>query len=181
MGGSSSQRRTYPHMSLIHAFSIEDMYTPQFLDAFQENTSYSQEPNREESLVDAVATSLSKMKKLTKARQKRMIQSDDAPRPKWKESELSKFAAHSGGGSKRYKSFGSSSFNTEFREASINLNTNVGDSDEDERASGLSSMNDEELARLMVTKMTTQEKEQRDAFIEIKMREVECRERELAA
>ncbi|GKE93532.1 hypothetical protein Tco_1574627 [Tanacetum coccineum] len=32
----------------------------------------------------------------------------------------------------------------------------------------------------MVTEMTTQEKEQRDAFIEIKRREVKCRERELA-
>ncbi|GKA44800.1 hypothetical protein Tco_0737596 [Tanacetum coccineum] len=52
--------------------------------------------------------------------------------PKWKQSELPKFAAESGGGSKRYKSSGSSSFNTESREASINLNTNVGDNDEDE-------------------------------------------------
>ncbi|GKD36797.1 reverse transcriptase domain-containing protein [Tanacetum coccineum] len=45
--------------------------------------------------------------------------------PKWKQSELPKFAAESGGGSKRYKSSGFSSFNTEFGEASINLNTNV--------------------------------------------------------
>ncbi|GKG06897.1 hypothetical protein Tco_0329866, partial [Tanacetum coccineum] len=36
------------------------------------------------------------------------------------------------GGSKRYKSSGSSSFNTEFGEASINLNANVGDDEEDE-------------------------------------------------
>ncbi|GKG55242.1 hypothetical protein Tco_0571882, partial [Tanacetum coccineum] len=35
-------------------------------------------------------------------------------------------------GSKRHKSSGSSSFNTESGDASINLNTNVGDNDEDE-------------------------------------------------
>ncbi|GKE67814.1 hypothetical protein Tco_1521975, partial [Tanacetum coccineum] len=107
------------------------------------------------------------------------------------------------GGSKRHKSSGSSSFNIESRKASINLNTNAGNNDEDEvqeirrpmgrdkardaakkkgsRASGSSSMNDEALARLMVTEMAAQEKEQRDAFIEIKMRDVECCEREVAA
>ncbi|GKC26748.1 putative reverse transcriptase domain-containing protein [Tanacetum coccineum] len=122
--------------------------------------------------------------------------------PKLKQSEFPKFAAKSGGGSKRYKSSGSSSFNIESEEASINLNTNVGGNDEDEvqeirrpmgsdkardaakkqwsRASGSSSKNNEALARLMVTEMTTQEKEQRDAFIKIKRREVKCRERELA-
>ncbi|GJZ05311.1 ABC transporter B family member 15-like protein [Tanacetum coccineum] len=42
-------------------------------------------------------------------------------------------------------------------------------------------MNDDELARLMVTEMTAQEKEQREAFLEIKRREVECRKREIAA
>ncbi|GJX29459.1 hypothetical protein Tco_0237538 [Tanacetum coccineum] len=42
-------------------------------------------------------------------------------------------------------------------------------------------MNDDALARLMVTEMTAQEKEQREAFLEIKRREVECREREIAA
>nr|GEU42032.1 hypothetical protein [Tanacetum cinerariifolium] len=44
-----------------------------------------------------------------------------------------------------------------------------------------SSMNDEALARLMVIEMVTQEKEQRDTILEIKGREVECRERELEA
>ncbi|GJW99702.1 putative reverse transcriptase domain-containing protein [Tanacetum coccineum] len=117
---------------------------------------------------------------------------------KWMQSELPKFAAKSGGGSKRYKSFGSSSFNTESGKASINLNANVGDEEEDEveeirrpmgrdkakddaiknesRASGSSSMNDEALARLMVTEMASQEKEERLAFLEIKRREVECRD-----
>ncbi|GKD32141.1 hypothetical protein Tco_1242919 [Tanacetum coccineum] len=39
------------------------------------------------------------------------------------------------------------------------------------RASGSSSMNDEALARLMVNDMASQEKEERLAFLEIKMRE----------
>ncbi|GKE50957.1 hypothetical protein Tco_1486113, partial [Tanacetum coccineum] len=34
---------------------------------------------------------------------------------------------------------------------------------------------------LMVTEMTTQEKEQHEKLLEIKRREVECREREIAA
>ncbi|GJW00717.1 nucleic acid-binding, OB-fold protein [Tanacetum coccineum] len=42
--------------------------------------------------------------------------------------------------------------------------------------SGSSSMNDDELARLMVTEMTTQEEEQREAFLEIKRKKMECRE-----
>ncbi|GKC89667.1 hypothetical protein Tco_1150316 [Tanacetum coccineum] len=52
--------------------------------------------------------------------------------PKWMQSELPKFATKSKGGSKRYKSSGSSLFNTEPEEASINLNANVGDDNEDE-------------------------------------------------
>ncbi|GJZ05310.1 hypothetical protein Tco_0538585 [Tanacetum coccineum] len=51
---------------------------------------------------------------------------------KWKTSELPKFAEESEGGSKSHKSSGSSSFNTEYGDASINMNTNVGDNDEDE-------------------------------------------------
>ncbi|GKA93895.1 zinc finger BED domain-containing protein RICESLEEPER 2-like protein [Tanacetum coccineum] len=129
---------------------------------------------------------------------------------KWMETEVPKFAAKSKeGSSKRHKTFGSSSFNTESGEASINLNVDVGDDHKNEvqeirqpigrdkmkgamkkkgpRASGLSSMNDEALARLMVSKMATQnecaiemQKEKRLAFLEIKIREVECRKRELA-
>nr|GEX53631.1 hypothetical protein [Tanacetum cinerariifolium] len=123
--------------------------------------------------------------------------------PKWKETEVPKFAAECEGGSKRHKSCGSSSFNTESGDASINLNTNVGYNDEDEvqeirrtvdrdkaraaaknkvsKTSGSSTMNDHPLARLMVTEITAQEKEEHLAFIEIKEREVECHEREVAA
>ncbi|GKC85414.1 gamma-glutamyltranspeptidase 1 [Tanacetum coccineum] len=52
--------------------------------------------------------------------------------PKWKEIAIPNFNTESEGGSKRHKSSGSSSFNTEYGEASINLNTTVSDKDEDE-------------------------------------------------
>nr|GEU54263.1 hypothetical protein [Tanacetum cinerariifolium] len=50
---------------------------------------------------------------------------------KWQEIELPNFSIESGG-SKRHKSSGSSSFNTETEEACINLNTNVCENNEDE-------------------------------------------------
>ncbi|GKE18848.1 hypothetical protein Tco_1426425 [Tanacetum coccineum] len=87
------------------------------------------------------------------------------------------------------------------REASINLNANVGDEEKDEvqeirrlmgrdkakdaakkkgsRASGSSSMNDEALARLMGTEMANLEKEECLAFLEIKRKEVKCHKREV--
>ncbi|GKD08226.1 hypothetical protein Tco_1187911 [Tanacetum coccineum] len=80
MGGSSSQRRTNPAISPINAFSVEELYSPQFSDTFQENTDYWQEPNPHVSPVEQVATSPPKKKKPARARQKRIIQSDDAPR-----------------------------------------------------------------------------------------------------
>ncbi|GKD72368.1 putative reverse transcriptase domain-containing protein [Tanacetum coccineum] len=223
MGGSSSQRRTDPPVSPIDAFRIEDMYTPEFSDFFQQNIGSFQETARDESPIE-FATSPSKTKNPTRGRQKRAIQSDDAPRqiawthekeiallhgeqnkqcgrrtydmvnekwktvcptvvrfcgvydnvmrrlreigasdedyyaralvdyeaeigttfklhhcwkilkgsPKWMQSEVPKFAAKFGGGSKRYKSSQSSSFNTESEKASINLNANVSDDEEDE-------------------------------------------------
>ncbi|GKB52562.1 retrovirus-related pol polyprotein from transposon TNT 1-94, partial [Tanacetum coccineum] len=79
MGGSSSQRRTNPPMSPIHAFPIEDMCTHEFSDSFQQNTSSFQETTREDSPVEVV-TSPPKTKKPIRGRQKRTIQSDDAPR-----------------------------------------------------------------------------------------------------
>ncbi|GKF41239.1 putative reverse transcriptase domain-containing protein [Tanacetum coccineum] len=97
-------------------------------------------------------------------------------RPKWQEIAIPKISTGSEG-SKRHKSSGSSSFNTESGEASINLNTNVGDNDEDEvqkirrpegrdkargvrknkgsKASGSSTINEDALARLMVTEMAS--------------------------
>ncbi|GJS59553.1 hypothetical protein Tco_0654337 [Tanacetum coccineum] len=75
------------------------------------------------------------------------------------------------GGSKRHKTSGFSSFNTESGEASINLNTNVGDNDEDE-VQEIRRPEGRDKARAL-------EKEERLAFLEIKMKEVECREREI--
>ncbi|GJT52601.1 hypothetical protein Tco_0978758 [Tanacetum coccineum] len=100
---------------------------------------------------------------------------------------------------KRYKTSGSSSFNTEFGDASISLNVDVGDDKKDEvhelsrpmgrdkvkglkkkgsRSSGSSSsMNDEALDRLMVFEMAMHneramemKKEERLAFLEIRRR-----------
>nr|GEW34957.1 hypothetical protein [Tanacetum cinerariifolium] len=218
MGGSSSQRRTDLPMSLIHAFPFEEMYTPEFSDSFQQNTGSFQEPAGEDSLIEAVTTSPPKMKKPTRARQKRTIQSDDAPR---------QIAQESGASNEDYFERALMDYQAEIKatfkyrhcweifknspkwmkkseKASINLNTNAGDDDEDEvqeirrpisrdkaryaakkkgsrgsRASGSSSINDEVLARLMVTEMISQEKEQREAFLEIKRGEVECFEREV--
>nr|GEV37828.1 hypothetical protein [Tanacetum cinerariifolium] len=48
------------------------------------------------------------------------------------------------------------------------------------KALGSSTINDDALARLMVNEMTAAEVEQRGAFMELKRREVECREREIA-
>ncbi|GJX67179.1 hypothetical protein Tco_0302906 [Tanacetum coccineum] len=70
------------------------------------------------------------------------------------------------GSSKRHKSSGSSSFNTKSGEQSINLNTIVGDTDEDE-------------VKEIRLEGRDKEKEERLAFLDIKRREVECREREL--
>nr|GEU70608.1 hypothetical protein [Tanacetum cinerariifolium] len=122
--------------------------------------------------------------------------------PKCQEIAIPNFNTWFEGGSKMHKSTGSSSFNTESGEASINLNTNVDDNDEDEvreiqrpkgrdkaraaakknkgtKSSASSSVNDDALARLMVTEMTAQEKQERLAFLGIKRREVECREQEI--
>ncbi|GJV85804.1 hypothetical protein Tco_1525702 [Tanacetum coccineum] len=95
---------------------------------------------------------------------------------KWKEQELPKFATESERGSKRHKSSGSSSFNIESGDASINLNTNAGDNDEDE-VQEIRRTIGRDKARAAGKKI----KEECLAFIEIKMREVECRKREVAA
>nr|GEV46300.1 hypothetical protein [Tanacetum cinerariifolium] len=177
-------------MSPINSFPIKDLYMLEFSESLQENTGYWQEPNPHEYPVEQVATSPTKKNKPTRNRQKMMIQSMINPRKL------------RGQQSKRHKSSGSSSFNTEFEEANINLNTNVGDNNEDEvqeirrlggrdkaraagknkgsKTLGSSTMNDDALARLMVTEMTNHETEQREKNLEIKRREVECRERDIA-
>ncbi|GJX15683.1 glutathione S-transferase T3-like protein [Tanacetum coccineum] len=117
--------------------------------------------------------------------------------PKFQEIAFPNFNQGSQGSSKRHKSSGSSSFNAESGDASINLNNTVNDEDDVQEirrpegrdkaknkgsnASGSSTMNDVALARLMVTEMTAAEVAQREKFMELKRREVECREREIAA
>ncbi|GKC49686.1 hypothetical protein Tco_1072431, partial [Tanacetum coccineum] len=98
-------------------------------------------------------------------------------RPKLMETKVPKFLAKYGEVSgKIYKTSGSSSINTKSGEASIKLNVDVGDDEEDEGALGSSSMNDKALARLMVSEMAMHtkcaiemQKEERKAFLEIKM------------
>nr|GEZ20754.1 hypothetical protein [Tanacetum cinerariifolium] len=77
--GSSSQPRTDPPRSSINAFSIEELYTPEFSESLQENTSYWHQPNAYEAVGDQVTTSPTK-KKATHNSQKRSIQTTDAPR-----------------------------------------------------------------------------------------------------
>nr|GEV80878.1 hypothetical protein [Tanacetum cinerariifolium] len=71
-----------------------------------------------------------------------------------------------------WETSGSSSFNTESEDVSINLNVDVGDDEEDE-VNGLRAGNAQPKCHQM-------KKEQHLAFLEIKMREAKCRERELA-
>ncbi|GJX50619.1 hypothetical protein Tco_0277464 [Tanacetum coccineum] len=80
MGGPSSQPRTKPAMSPINAFQVEELYTPEFLDSFQENTGYWQQPEPHESPVEQVVTSPTRKNKAIRNRQKKAIESDDAPR-----------------------------------------------------------------------------------------------------
>ncbi|GJQ98549.1 hypothetical protein Tco_0009688 [Tanacetum coccineum] len=79
MGGSSSQPRTDRVHSLINAFSLEELYTPDFSESLQENTGFWQAPNPYEVPVEQVTTSPTKKKKATRNRQKKTIQSNDAP------------------------------------------------------------------------------------------------------
>nr|GEW35904.1 hypothetical protein [Tanacetum cinerariifolium] len=89
----------------------------------------------------------------------------------------------------------------ESREQSINLNTIVGDTNEEEvqeirpegmdkaraavmkkkwsKSGSTSNVNDDALAKLMVTEMTAQDKKECLAYLDIKIRKVKCREREL--
>ncbi|GJZ40215.1 hypothetical protein Tco_0586778 [Tanacetum coccineum] len=76
MGDSSSKPHTEQPMSPIHTFPIEDMYTPEFSDSFQHTDSF-QETAREDSHVEVVDP-LPKSK-LTRVRQKRTYQNEDAP------------------------------------------------------------------------------------------------------
>ncbi|GKA68000.1 hypothetical protein Tco_0767917 [Tanacetum coccineum] len=198
MGDSSSQPRTDPALSLINAFSVEELYTPEFSDSLQDNTGYWQAPNPHESPTPWTTEEEIALAKGWLA----VSENSKHDRPKWQEIAIPNFNTGSEGVSKRHKSSGSSSFNTESGKTSINLNTIVGDNDEDEvqeirrseggdkakaagrknkgsKSAGSSNVNEDALTRLMVTEMTAHEKEERLAFLDIKRREVKCREREI--
>ncbi|GKB55007.1 hypothetical protein Tco_0905760 [Tanacetum coccineum] len=68
--------------------------------------------------------------------------------------QFPKFATESKGGSKRHKSSGYSSFNTESGDGQARADGK----NKWSKASGSSTINDDALARLMVTEMTAQEK-----------------------
>ncbi|GJX75526.1 hypothetical protein Tco_0314121 [Tanacetum coccineum] len=152
MGGSSQPSQ--PPMSPINAFSLEDLYTPDL----SQNTAYWQEPNPYEATGEQVATSSTKKKKATRNRQKRLTQTDDAPRQiAWTTEEEVALAKEQ---------------NKKAKAAAKNKGS---------KASASSTMNDDALTKLVVTEMTATEVEQRKKFIELKRREVECRERKIAA
>ncbi|GJT36023.1 hypothetical protein Tco_0926442 [Tanacetum coccineum] len=80
MGGSSSQPHIEQPMSPIHAFSIEDMYSPEFSNPFQQNTSSFKEITRETSPVEVMGEPSNSNSKPTRGHQNRMVQNEDAPR-----------------------------------------------------------------------------------------------------
>ncbi|GKE31912.1 hypothetical protein Tco_1451234 [Tanacetum coccineum] len=91
--------------------------------------------------------------------------------PKFQEITFPNFNQGSEGSSKRHKKFDDPRAGKK-RAAAKNKGS---------KASGSSTMNDDALVRLMVNEMTSADVQQRDAFMELKRREVECREREIAA
>ncbi|GKA48478.1 ribonuclease 3-like protein 3 [Tanacetum coccineum] len=209
MVGSSSQPHTEQRISHIHAFFIEDMYLPELSDSFQHTGSF-QETAREDSPVEVAAPPSNSKSKPTRGHQKMTVQNEGAPRaqesgarnedyfnrtlfdyeaehgmqftlrhcwkvlkvsPKWMESEVPKFLSHPQA-SKRYKTSGSSSD----KEKGLKKKRS-------RSAGSSSSLNDEALAKLMVSELAMHneraigmKKEERLAFMEIKRREVECRE-----
>ncbi|GJR25555.1 hypothetical protein Tco_1101787 [Tanacetum coccineum] len=65
-------------MSLIHAFSIEDMYSHEFSNSFQ-HTSFFQKIARKDSPVEVAVLPPKSKSKPTRRRQKRTIQNENAP------------------------------------------------------------------------------------------------------
>ncbi|GJR99274.1 hypothetical protein Tco_0315783 [Tanacetum coccineum] len=180
--------------------------------SLQENTGYWQQPSPYEATTQTSSTK----KKATRNRQKRQVQTDDAPRQvAWtteKEIMLARgsnpflktasvesgardedyvpkamvhYQAETGLPFKFYHCWDVLKDSLKFQDiAFLNLNQWSQGSSKRHKSSGSrasSTMNDDALARLVVNEMTTVKVEQREAFIELKRREVECREREIAA
>nr|GEV25482.1 ribonuclease H-like domain-containing protein [Tanacetum cinerariifolium] len=159
-------------MSHIHAFPTEDMYSPEYRTIFNTQTAWT---NEEEIALCKGWVHVSENSSKCNARKDagfftKVLKGS----PKWMDTEGPNFAAKHQA-SKRYKTYGSISFNTDSEDASINLNVDVGDDEEDEvqvlrrpistdkakslkkkgsKSSGSSSStNDEALARLMVSEL----------------------------
>ncbi|GJS95728.1 hypothetical protein Tco_0802696 [Tanacetum coccineum] len=98
---------------------------------------------------------------------------EDLHHPKWQEIAIPTFNTGSEGGSKRHKSTGNSTTKGGTKRQ------DAGKREVIIFARYRQELNEDALARLMVTKMGAQEKEERLALLEIKRREVECREREI--
>ncbi|GKD22017.1 hypothetical protein Tco_1223720 [Tanacetum coccineum] len=93
-------------------------------------------------------------------------------RSKWQEIALPKFSTGSRG-TKRHK-------HLEIRRPKGRDKARAaGRKNKGSKPTRSSTLNEDEMARLMVTEMTAQEKEERLAFLDMKRREVECREPEL--
>ncbi|GJW53804.1 carbonyl reductase [NADPH] 1-like protein [Tanacetum coccineum] len=117
--GSSSQPNVGGSSSPVRRFSLDDedfsqMYSPQFSESFREE----QPPKAEYGVPFTLLYCWEVLKESSK----------------WSSGEVPLFMQErEDGNNKRYKSSGSSSFNTkESGEGSINLNTTVGDEDENE-------------------------------------------------
>ncbi|GJY17370.1 integrase, catalytic region, zinc finger, CCHC-type containing protein [Tanacetum coccineum] len=170
LNGPEKVYKLTPHLdqptSPIHAFPTKDMYSPEYSDSFQHTA-------HEDSPVKVVAPP--PKSKLTRGRIKmRMHPSRLSVEPMTKITSIGHFLT--------MKLNTESSLHFVIVE-SINLNVDVGDGEEDEDQS----TNDEALARLMVSELAMHneraigmKKEERLAILEIKRREVKCRERELA-
>ncbi|GKB07480.1 hypothetical protein Tco_0835764 [Tanacetum coccineum] len=192
MGGSSSQPRTDKVHSPINVFSLEELYTPDFSNSLQENTGFWQAPNPYEVSVEQVVTSPTKKKRATRNRQKKTIQSDDAPRQTpWTTEEeiaLAKGWLAVSENSKHGNSRKQGGFWCEVLSYMESKTQQCGRRTDKAKAAGRknkgskagsSNVNEDALARLMVTYMTAHEKEERLAFLDIKQGEVECCEREI--
>ncbi|GJV26738.1 hypothetical protein Tco_1383186 [Tanacetum coccineum] len=95
--------------------------------------------------------------------------------PKFQEIAFPNFNQGSEGSSKRHKSSGSKNSTTRDKDKARVVAKN-----KCPNASGSPTMNDDALAKLMVNEMTSTEVQQREVFMKLKRREVECRERDIA-
>ncbi|GJR24126.1 hypothetical protein Tco_0972653 [Tanacetum coccineum] len=165
--------------------------------------SYWQQPSPYEATTQTSPTK--KKKKATRNRQKRQVQTDDAPRQvAWTTKEeivlakdwKSVFENSERGNARKKDGFwvevmeyiesktkmeGRRTYDMEIRRLGGRDKAKAAAKNKGSKASASSTMNDDALARLVANKMTSAEVEQREAFIELKRREVECREREIAA